>query len=85
MKESIQQIEMNVNRLLDIYDEAMEAMKEATSMDKETHHRNVASEATVCISREMKKLESTKSFNPEIRVLTSELRACVDTGRELRH
>jgi len=85
MKETTQQIEDNINQLLDIYDSAMKSAKESKGIAEENEHKKVALQTTDCIEHEMKKLESLRSFNPEIRVTSSKLDTCLDVGRELSH
>ncbi len=81
MKESLQQIEENINGLLDIYDQAIDDRNRTKNVVEEKKHNEMALKTVECIQYELAKIAKLRGFDEEVQIIT-ELNTCVDLGRE---
>ena len=68
MKETLQQIEDNINGLLDIYDQAIEDRNKTKNIDEEKQHDDMAMKTVECIQHELDKIPKLSTFQAEYRI-----------------
>lgn len=69
-KETIEEIEENINGLLDTYDEAIRKAKRTKNPTSEAKYNQEAYETAELIEAEMLKLQAFSSFEKEIKLTT---------------
>jgi|TARA_R110000850_G_scaffold9454_1_gene34827 hypothetical protein len=67
-KETLQQIEDNINALLDIYDQAIEDRNRTKDIVEEKKHSEMALKTVDCIQHELAKIPELSTFEAEFRV-----------------